>query len=609
MSSIPPLTDPPPPGAPAPILGPVVPVPPPPVETAPSAVVAEGPMFARLVGFIGLFLLVLGAVVVITTRAVGPRWLPESFGFLFAGAGLALMLYHAVSDGEQEVRRMYGGLSVGLLVLALVAAVLPGPFDGPSNEQTVGHYLLPWGLGAGLISLLFAVPFTRHETDETIREWFLMGLLGVGGVLSAAAVIAGLSKPEFLAGTGLALAVLGLGFLCAYLSQVDTSGGLGYAVAFVLGLVGAAVAFYAFGRTVFPTVLAEGPSVLRKSNQELDTWKALGRAAVILAFLGVAAWGALGKFAPWAKAVLTVVGLVSAGVFVAATVSTPLTKAPTPFLVPGGLLLGAIGLTFAAVSLGACSDSQFVTLIRRELSGYFLSPIGYMVLAGMALAEWLGYREFVADLIAMSDGGRGAVPEPIVRGYMVALFPVLALTLMIPALTMRLVAEEKRSGTLEVMLTAPVNEWIVIVSKFLSTWFFFLVCWVPAGLYLLALRMEGGQAFDYRPLLGFYVALAANGAAFVAMGLFFSVLTKNQIVAAVLTFVGMVGFLAFALFRRIDLGLGQAVQVFMTKLSYIALWSETLGGQLPIRDVILWASLAVFFLFLSIKVLETRRWS
>ena len=609
MSSTPSATDPTPPGAPAPILGPVVPIAPSPVETAPSAVLVDGPMLARLVGFIGLFFLVLGAVIVITTRAVGPRWLPESYGFLFAGTGLALMLYHAVSDGEQEVRRMYGGLSAGLLVLALVAAVLPGPFDGPSTEKTVGHYLLPWGLGAGLVSLLFAVPFSRHETDGTIRGWFLTGMLGVGGVLCAAAVIAGVSNPDFLAGTGLGLAFLGLGFVCAYLSQVDTSDGLGYAVAFVLGAVGAVVAFYAFGRTVFPTVLADGPSVLRKTNQSLDTWKALGRAAVILAFLGVAAWGALGKFPAWGRATLTAVGLVSAGVFVAATVSTPLAVAPKPFLVPGGLILGAIGLTFLAVGMGACSDSQFVTLVRRELSGYFLSPIGYLVLAGMALAEWLGYREFVADLFAMSDGGRGAVPEPIVRGYMVALFPILALTLMIPALTMRLVAEEKRSGTLEVMLTAPVSEWLVIVSKFLATWFFFMVCWAPAGLYLLALRMEGGQSFDYRPLLGFYVALAANGAAFVAMGLFFSVLTKNQIVAAVLTFVGMIGFLAFAIFRRIDLGLGQAVQVFMTKLSYIALWGETLGGQLPIRDVILWASLAVFFLFLSIKVLETRRWS
>jgi ABC-type transport system involved in multi-copper enzyme maturation permease subunit len=594
MSSIPPATD-----APAPI------------ETAPSAVVAEGPMFARLVGFVGLFFLVLGAVVVITTRAVGPRWLPEGFGFLFAGFGVALMLYHAVSDGEQEIRRLYGGLATGLLVLALVAAVLPGPFDGPSTEKAVGHYLLPWGLGAGLVALLFAVPFTRHETDETIRGWALTGMLFVGALLCAAAVLAGVANPNFLAGTGLGLAILGLGFVCAYLSQVDTSDGLGYAVALTLAAVGGAVAFYAFGRTVFPTVLADGPSVLRKTNQTLDMWKVAGRAAVILAFLGIAAWGALGKMTNGARAALTAAGLIGAAVFVAATVSTPLPKAPQPFLVPGGLILGAIGLAFLAVGLGASSDNTFVTLTRRELSSYFLSPIGYLVLAGMVGAQWLGYIDLVGKLARMSTpppAGAGAAPEPIVQFYIVAIFPIFALTLMVPALTMRLVAEEKRTGTLEVMLTAPVNEWSVILSKFFATWFFFMVCWLPSGLLLIALRLEAGP-FDYRPLLGFYVALAASGAGFVAMGLFFSVLTKNQIVAAVLTFVGMVFFLACYILSARDLGLGQSIQVFLGKLAYITLWSEALSGQLPIRDVILWASLAVFFLILSIKVLETRRWS
>jgi len=120
--------------------------------------------------------------------------------------------------------------------------------------------------------------------------------------------------------------------------------------------------------------------------------------------------------------------------------------------------------------------------------------------------------------------------------------------------------------------------------------------------------MEGGAPFDYRPLLGFYFALAATGAGFVAMGLFFSALTNNQIIAAVFTFVGMIGFLACYILKD-RIGLGQSLQLFIGKLSYIDLWAEALGGQLPIRDVILWVSMAVFFLFLSVKVLETRRWS
>ena len=79
-----------------------------PAETAPSAMMVEGPTFARFIGFVGLFFMVLGTVVIVSTRALGPRWVPEGVGFLSAALGLTLMLYHAVTDGEQEVRRMYG---------------------------------------------------------------------------------------------------------------------------------------------------------------------------------------------------------------------------------------------------------------------------------------------------------------------------------------------------------------------------------------------------------------------------------------------------------------------------------------------------------------------
>src|SRR5207249_5308535 len=101
--------------------------------------------------------------------------------------------------------------------------------------------------------------------------------------------------------------------------------------------------------------------------------------------------------------------------------------------------------------------------------------------------------------------------EPIVSEYFFALFPVVALLLQVPALTMRLLSEEKRTGSLEVLLTAPVNEGSIVLSKFLATWLFFILTWLPSGLFLIALRYEVNQPFDYRPLLSFYIALAAQG--------------------------------------------------------------------------------------------------
>ena len=181
----------------------------------------------------------------------------------------------------------------------------------------------------------------------------------------------------------------------------------------------------------------------------------------------------------------------------------------------------------------------------------------------------------------------------------------------VPGLTMRLMAEERRSGTLEVLLTAPVSEASIILSKFLATWLFFLITWVPSAMFLVALRVETGVPFDYRPLLSFYLALAAQGVGFLAIGLFFSTLTRNQIVAFVFTFVVMLGFLLCYMLREeaSPVGLIQFIQVFLGRLSFIHVWRESLSGQLPVRDVLLWISVGVFFLFLSVKVLEIRKWS
>jgi ABC-type transport system involved in multi-copper enzyme maturation permease subunit len=198
-----------------------------------------------------------------------------------------------------------------------------------------------------------------------------------------------------------------------------------------------------------------------------------------------------------------------------------------------------------------------------------------------------------------------------VREYGTYILNIFALVVLVPALTMRLFAEEKRTGSLEVLLTAPVNEVPVVASKFLASWLFFLFCWVPSGLFLIALRAVGDTPFDYRPVLGFYVALAAQGVMFIGIGLFFSALTRNQVVAAVLTFVVMLLLLGCTLLRFIPgaLGLPQFLLDAMGRLSFYHMLRDSLGGQLPLRDVALFVSLGVFWLFLAVKVLEARKWS
>ncbi len=592
-----------PPGRP-PELGPAAPA-----ETAPSATIAQGPTLARICGFIGLFLTVLGVVVVGTTRATGqPRLvMPEWAGFTSTAIGLVMLLCHSLVDAEQEIRRMYGVLAGVLLLVALVTGLVPGPYESAGAPKTVGYYFMPWGVTTAALALMFALPFLRHEIDNFLRGIVLKLFLVLGVLLSVGTVLAAILQPAFPVGTEVALALLGVGFLIAYLSQIDTTEGLGYTIAFALGALGGAVLFLTFAWVAFPTVLHDGPRVLRNPNQTISRWAIVGRVLVILAFLGVAAWGMRGRFPVWLRVSLASVGLAVAGVFLVGTFSAPVTALPGVFLVPRGLILGGIGLFYLAVGLGVCSDSQFVTLVRRELSAYFFSPIGYLVLGGMVACQWFGYWRFYA-LLSIYGKQSQAMAEPIVREYLFDLIPILCVLLPIPALTMRLLSEEKRTGSLEVLFTSPVNEWPVVLSKFLATWMFFLLCWLPTGLFLIAIQVEAGASFDYRPLLSFYAALAACSAAFIAAGVFFSSLTSNQIIAAVLTFMVLLLLVVLYVVRGEWLGMNKTFQAFIARVSFIDLWRDSLRGQLAVRDMLAWASAAVFALFLSVKVLEARKW-
>ncbi|WP_439631719.1 ABC transporter permease [Gemmata sp.] len=576
-------------------------------ETAPSAMLADAYTTPRIIGFAGLVLFVLGAAAVISTKALGPRMVSEGLGLLFAVVGLAFMLYHAVTDGEQEIRRMYGSFAAFWIVVSLVASFLPGPMGDATAEKAVAFYLLPWGVSTALIGLLFTVPFCRHETDDLYRNAALTALLAIGGLLSVGSVAAGVFRPDFLTGPGLTLALLGLAFLCAYLGQVDTSEGTGYTVAFALGAFGAAVACYAVGRAAFPTLLYEGPTTFRLANGTLDAWTVLFRVLAGLAFLVPVAIALATRAPLWLKGATAAVAVIGGGVVVASMFVNPVHTPPSAFLVPNGMILMTVGLLYLVVSLGMCSDNQFVTLTRRELSSYFLSPVGYFVLGGMAFVEWNQYRVFYSALAR----AEGPMPEPIVQILLLAFLPVFALLLQVPVLTMRLVAEERRTGSLEVLLTAPVDETPVVLSKFLATWLFFLISWLPLGLFLISLRLETGVPFDYRPLLSFYLCLATQGLAFIGMGLFFSTVTRNQIIAAVLTFVGMIAFWQCFQLRQgqLDLGLPAAVQAALGRLSFIHMWFEALSGRLPLRDAMLFASVGAFWTFLSVKVLEARKWS
>ncbi len=275
------------------------------------------------------------------------------------------------------------------------------------------------------------------------------------------------------------------------------------------------------------------------------------------------------------------------------------------YFLPDGLLLSATGLLYVALAVGICSEVSLVVLSRRELASYFYSPIAYIVLFGLTAVTWFYYAQFVSYLMERTERNQPLL-EPVVQNVFVSIIPVMAVIFVVPVITMRLLSEEKRTGTLEVLLTAPVNESTVVLSKFFAGLMFYLFLWVPWALFLVVLRVEGGRAYDYRPLLSFFVVLVCTGAAFISLGLFFSSLTRNQIIAAVLSFMGMILLLVLYFFKG---SVGPNTQAVLSQISFVDQWIQSLDGKLYLRSVIVQLSIAAFFLFLTVKVMEARKWS
>lgn len=577
-------------------------------EQAPSETRPETPVVVRyLIGFGGLFFTTLGVASVVAAQYDrGP--LGSDWGGLLAALGLAMLVFHALRDGDLEVRRAYGVLGLVVLLIAVGVGVFPAKPDG-SDAAVAGHLLLPWGVLLGLAALPFLVAFARHETADPYLTWGRVALLGTGGLAAVGCVGLGVFAPSLMAGPGIALGVLGLAYLCGYFSVADAAEELPYWAGVGVGAVGGLAVAYALFRSIAPEVLHAGPAALRDPNQSVNKWSVFGR--VLLVLLGLS-----GLFALWAKrwpllvrGGVAAVGVGFATVFVVGSFAAPWSDPPDPYLVPGGLLLGGLGAAFLAVAVAVTVDAPVVVLLRRELAAIFYSPVAYVVLFGNALIAGLAYLFFIGLLFGGGAGfQRPTVPEPIVAYYPALTLAAFIVPVLVAVITMRTFAEEKRSGTLEVLLTAPVNDWAVVLSKFAAALTFFMLCWLPAVGFLVVLRYAGGTPFDYRPLLSYFLALFACGVSFVGLGVFVSSLTRNQIAAAMITFAALFGMLLTRVRERMGMDLPAGVRGVLGKLDYMSLWEQALGGQLPIPEVCVQVSLGVFWLFLTIKVLEARRW-
>jgi len=230
-------------------------------------------------------------------------------------------------------------------------------------------------------------------------------------------------------------------------------------------------------------------------------------------------------------------------------------------------------------------------IARRELETYFGSPIAYVVSAAMLAV--FGYFFYL-----MLYYTRSASLRPLFGGNI-----LIILIFVVPLLTMRLLAEEQRSGTMEILLTSPVQDWEVVVGKFLAGFSVYVLMLAPTIYYPIILEIYGSP--DWGAIISLYLGLTLLGAALVSLGTFTSTLSSNQIVAAV---VGVTIILVLWMIPAAGDLVGQPMSGILQYIGLSTHFSDFAKGVIDTKGLIYYLSVTAGGLFLATRTLETRRW-
>jgi ABC-2 type transport system permease protein len=247
-------------------------------------------------------------------------------------------------------------------------------------------------------------------------------------------------------------------------------------------------------------------------------------------------------------------------------------------------------------------------ICRKELRSYFVSPIAYGLMAFFGFVAgyffWAATAIFVSRGMEMQMMGRGMpmdVNEWVVRPVLMNV-SVIGLFL-IPMITMRLFAEEKRSGTIELLITSPVRDWEIILGKWLAALMMYGAILLVSALSVALLFIYGKP--DWRPLLTGYLGLLLQGGTLLSIGTFISTTTRNQIVAGVGTFAIC---LMLWVLDWITAFNSEAWAKVVSYISVVTHFEPFSKGVIDTKDVVFYLSMIFLGLFLSARSLESLRW-
>lgn len=253
---------------------------------------------------------------------------------------------------------------------------------------------------------------------------------------------------------------------------------------------------------------------------------------------------------------------------------------------------------------------NIVAIARKELKSYFTSPIGYVLIALWAFLFGWFYINILAGFLrqSMQMAGMGGPATANINQDMLRplLYNVTILVLFImPGVTMRTYSEEKRSGTMELLLTSPITDFQIIMGKFFGALALYvmllMVTWIHVGF----LFVYGSP--EWKPLVAAYLGLLLFGACFISVGLFISSLTKNQVIAFVATF-SIFLFLWVISWISTSSWASPTVSSVATYLSIVDHFDDFGKGVIDTTHVVYYLSFITFGLFLTAKSVDSERW-
>jgi ABC-2 type transport system permease protein len=246
---------------------------------------------------------------------------------------------------------------------------------------------------------------------------------------------------------------------------------------------------------------------------------------------------------------------------------------------------------------------SFWPIFKRELFAFFVTPLAWVLIVVFLVVQGMHFFLLVDHFSRTADVTGDETPLSAFFGNTVLLYVVLLV--LVPPMTMRLFAEERRSGTIETLMTAPVSSTAVVLAKYAAALVTYVAMWAPTTLYLVILGRTGN--LDWHAAASAYLGVLLVGAGYLALGLCASALTRSQFLAMVWT--------ALVLLVMFILGVGEFVTRDGTTMhevcAYVSVWAhmnDFASGLVDTRHLVFYGTLTVLPLFLATRAVEAWRW-